>query len=281
MKKFNKFLALLLVAAFLFCSSYTNVLAGRVDTQAFASDIEYKVETNDSELCLTTEDSKCVYKTVINEDGNINITCVQEGLFRNTEIYDYTVEVINYDLESNILEYNVIDNNSGEMSYVNDSDKLSVQAAIVIGGGIALGELIIDALIAAAVVGVVAGITYYAATEVLEKVKEESKKNQKYYYYARIMGKGSSKKLCIGNAFNNVEDAKGYAITMADDERNGVFCVGDSSRTKAVSIAKTASKVNRAVPDDPHQKCEGYYAHLHPAIDASNKNHRHLHVWYD
>ena len=155
---------------------------------------------------------------------------------------------------------------------MSDVDSMQPQLPIAIYGGVPLATLIIDALLATLVVATIAGISYYAVSEVIEEIKKE----KKYFYYAALI----NGQLCIGGAFENSLQVKSYAIANYNNSTLGVFCTGSSSRYNASSVACYASPMARSIHDNAHGGGEGYYAHYHPAKKKTGSSRYHLHVWH-
>lgn len=229
---------------------------------------------NEGEQCklIGKADGLC-YEAVLDKNTNeVHITCEEAILFWTKEVYEYEIEIENYNEESVELEFDLTDCNTGEVNHINETENFQGQIPIAIPVGIALTD-IIAALLTTAAVCVVAGVAYYAVSDVIEKVKEDSKKKKKYFYYAMIRGS----QLLIGEAFKSEADALIYAKSMLNSSKKGVFCVG---ATRASGLAASSSPVFLSVYDSKHGSGDGYRAHYHPRITQNGSSHYSLHCWF-
>lgn len=269
MKKLNKIIAFILVMTVAITTTNLRIFAEDVENETVVyNDREYEiVEETKEEVTLVTQEDNYIYESTIDPESNqIDIVCEEEGIFFNKEVYDYSVEVINFNEEANILEYSLINNETGEIIHVSDSD---LQAQLPVIGGVAIGELVYALLCACATVCIIAGVKYVAVS--ISKLKKQS-----HCIYAAALSGGN---LGIGSALTYSEAAK-----LAKEKKNsstiGIFCVGPNAKSNACSIAKQVSPMKRVIHDDQHKTEDGYYYHYHPAKYAIGDRHLAFHAWY-
>lgn len=263
-------IAIILVISFMFVNVvYTN--AEGVKTVNIDG-VSYNVTENESSYVLTTEKDGYNYEAVLEKLSNqIHITCDKDMFLYTDEIFDYNVEVENYDRNNAELEYTVKDNATGKEIKVDDSEYLEGQIPIAIYGGIALAD-IIAALLAAAAVVTIGGIAYYTLSDVIENIREESNRENTFYYYAMVQGS----QLLIGSAFYSEADAIRYAASNINSSVYGVFCIGWG---RASFLASEVSPVYLSYGDSAHGG-SGYRPHYHPRMFNNGTTHYSLHCWY-
>lgn len=269
MKQLNKIIAFVLIMAVAITTTNLKIFAEDAENETVMyNDREYEiVEENKEEITLVTEEDNYVYECTTDPESNkMDIVCEEAGIFFDKEVYDYSVEVINFNEESNILEYNLINNETGEVTHVSDSD---IQAQLPVMGGIAIGEIVYALLCAGATIFVIAGVKYVAVS--ISKMKKQS-----HTIYAAALSGG---KIGIGPALTYSEAAK-YANVNKNSSTIGIFCVGPNAKSNACSIAKQASPMKRVVHDEKHDNQDGYYYHYHPARYATGNRHLGFHAWY-
>lgn len=235
--------------------------------------VEFILTEQDGDYVLSGDADGFHYVASIDKVSNaIHIECDKDEFLWKKDVYDYDVEVENFNKDNAILEYNLVDCETGKETHVNDSEYFEGQLPVAIYGGIALTDLIIGLLAATAVV-VVGEIAYYTISDVIEDVKEESRKNKKYYYYAMVDGS----QLLIGSAFKNESTALAYAKANLNSSKYGVFCIGSS---RAQNLAEDCSPYFLAYYDSKHGSGDGYRAHYHPRITQNGTSHYSLHCWF-
>lgn len=269
MKEMNRLIAVILIIAVAITTTNLKIFAEDAENETVVyNNREYEiVEETKDEITLVTEEDDYIYECTLDAESNeIDIVCEEEGIFFNREVYDYSVEVINFDEESHVLEYNLINNETGEVTHISDSD---LQAQLPVVGGVAIGELVYALLCAGATVCIIAGVKYVAVS--ISKMKKE-----KHSIYAAALSGGE---LGIGPALTYSEAAK-FAKDNIDESGIGIFCVGPNAKSNACSISKQVSPMRRVIHDDKHKTQEGYYFHYHPARYAAGDRHFGFHAWY-
>ena len=267
MSKLNRIIAVVLVAILMVTATNIKCLADESGNETFVyNGEEYEIlSDNDKEFVIEGEDSDYEYESSYDKDTNeINIVCNEKKLFFDEEVANYKIDVISYDETNNILEYDIYNNETGEVVHISDSD---IQPQFPIVAGIAIGEIVKCLLVTCAVVCVYEGVKYVAVS-----ISELRKKN--YYCYTAYLYKGS---VVIGPALT-YKEAVAYAKSTKNIEKVGVFCFGSDAKSKAKKIAKAAGSDGKVAHHDVHDNSEGYYKHYHPLRSSGNTYH--FHSWY-
>ena len=227
---------------------------------------EYEIiEESKEEVVVESEQDGYVCESTYDKGTNeINIICSEDGFFFDKKVGNYTINVINFNQSENILECDVIDNETGEVFHVSDSE---IQAQLPWVAGCVIGEIVYALLIYCATVCVYEGVEYVALS-----ISEIRKQN--YYCYCALLYNGA---VLIGPALT-YKEAVVYAKATKNVNNVGVFCGGSDAKAKAKKIAKAATKDGNIVYHSAHDTSEGFYQNYHPA-NSSGKA-LHFHSWY-
>lgn len=160
---------------------------------------------------------------------------------------DYKIDVKTATDEK--IEATFIDIETGEEYSIN-TDELQASFAFLLPLGVVIGETLLAHLVAAGLAITIAGVTYAAATEVIEKLNKE-----KHNHYA---AKLKSNVLYIGN---NVSLSTAASLLKSGED------VWSKSGDLAAKVAREAGGGRPAVPSENHWdkglKKHRYYNHYH------------------
>jgi len=160
---------------------------------------------------------------------------------------NFSVKVEYFDGEN--LKAKLIDEKTKEEYNIGDSDTVSAQFVIALPIAVGLIEALISALLAIGEAIVIVGITYIAASRILEKIK-----NSSYDYYMAIIRNNN---VYIGPAID-YETAYNRVSLFEGD----VFCRTES-KAKTLALNVAYSKRGTIIGPERHKDYANYYPHYH------------------
>lgn len=185
MKISKKILSFIICFAVIMGSMTLNANATEIDKEiVYVDGIAFECYVNDNgELIISSLDDDGQTYLKLDSDGSAESQILNDGVL---EEYDLEIQ----ELSEEEVYVEVIDEEDEIVEIYDSLEDLSVDeyegqsATIGIGVGVAIGTLV-TVLLQITVTVIVAGVVYYAVSNVINKIKSDSKK-QKYYYKAAI-----------------------------------------------------------------------------------------------
>ena len=184
MRKLKKILSFVICFIFVMGNVVLKVNAAETDKEIVYVDgisFEYYVDDSGDLIISSLEDNGKTYLK-LDSEGNAESQIFNDGISE-----EYNLEIQELSEEELYIE---VSNEQNEIIDVYDNpedlliDEYDGQAAVAIGTGVAIGTLVTVLLKVTATI-VVGGLVYYAASTVIDKIKNNSN-NRTYYYKAYI-----------------------------------------------------------------------------------------------
>ncbi len=152
-------------------------------------------------------------------------------------------------------------NDKSDMLKIDEtSDNIKAQAALIIATG-AVAAALIKAILSVAAGVVILGVTHYAASQVIEKLKR-NQKNVKYYAATRYKDN-----VYVSSAIKSKSVAANRLKSGGD-----VFAI---SSGYAYDACKSASPIKEVSKPQKHGSGSKYYKHYHPMLTAKKQSKAH------
>lgn len=266
--KIKKAIALMVCICFIFSFCFNDVMAAE---KVNYDKSQIKVVKNDDKLCsvMGTYDDDELYASLDKETNKISMKAVEKPKVNILGISMGKEKVTNYDVKIDTLvdgEVSAIltDIASKKEYKIGKSEKVKAQVPALIPLVEILGPALLEALGAAATAIVLAGITYYAATTVVQTLRNQSHN----YYIARLY----NNILYIGGAFPS--DSAAYAWLQSTS--HNVFAINRGLAFDA-AISCSTHIPPQAIYNIPHGG-GGYLPHYHPRTQTGQQGSQHC--WY-
>lgn len=247
---FRKGIALLICICFVFSFCFNSVMASNNDK---VDKSKVKIVQNDDKVCtvMATYKGDALYATINKETNEITMQAVEKpkanafGLsLGKDKKTNYKVKV--QDAKDGKVSAIVTGLDSNKEYKVGTSDdKVIAQIPLAVPLIVILGEILLDVLLGTIATIVVAGVTYYAASKVISKIRSQTQ----YDYFQAALSGGT---LYVGGGIN-------YAAALSATEIGGDTFARTSDKAR---ILATAAGAGYRGPECHGN--EGYYYHYHP-----------------
>ncbi|MCX8130550.1 MAG: hypothetical protein N3I35_10670 [Clostridia bacterium] len=250
------------------------MLIGLISNYTFAKDTtssgNMKVIQNDDSICkvMGEYEEGTAYATLNKDTNEVTLETIEESKnkvfgFGKSKTNKYKVKVEKS--SSNELVATIIDEDTNKEHKISKSDlKVKAQAPLVIPLAWALSELLAFLLACAATI-TIAGVIYYSATEIAEKLR----KNNTYNYYAATLDEDKTDVYIAGPYPND------NAAFVAVSTGYSVFAITDAKAEQAARRGGAGTPIWHMA----HGSGDGYMNHYHP-INVYGAKIEGIHCWY-
>lgn len=213
-----------------------------VDGQTYT--MTHNMFENDYTLEKQTNE-KNIFRSVLGSSGTVE---------------QYKVNVETFNEGELVASVENVNDKSDTLKIDETSDNIKAQATLVVGTGAAAAALI-KAILAVAAGVVILGVTHYAASQVIEKLKRDQK-NVKYYAATRYKDN-----VYVSSAIKSKSAAANRLRSGGD-----VFAI---SSGYAYDACKSASPIKKVSKPQKHGSGSNYYKHYHPMLTAKKQSKAH------
>ncbi|HOV28225.1 MAG TPA: hypothetical protein PK566_17950 [Pseudobacteroides sp.] len=262
---FRKSIAMIVCVCFLF----TGLVGNYVYAESTTGTSNMKIVQNDDNICkVVGEYDEGTAYAILNKNTNeVTLETVEKSKnkifgFGKGKSKKYKVKVDKSNSEE--LSATIVDEETKQEHKLSRSkSKVKAQAPLVIPLAFGVAELIAFLLACAATI-TIAGVTYYAATTIAEKLR----RNKTYNYYAAALDKNKTD-VYIAGPYPN--DAAAFAAVKAG---GSVFAITDAKAEQAARRGGNGTPMWHLA----HGSGDGFMNHYHPTMYGVKIEG--IHCWY-
>ncbi len=262
---FRKSIAMIVCVCFLF----TGLVGNYVYAESTTGTSNMKIVQNDDNICkVVGEYDEGTAYAILNKNTNeVTLETVEKSKnkifgFGKGKSKKYKVKVDKSNSEE--LTATIVDEETKQEHKLSRSkSKVKAQAPLVIPLAFGVAELIAFLLACAATI-TIAGVVYYAATDIAEKLRRK----KEYNYYAAALNSDKTEVFIAGPYPN---DAAAFTAVRAGAN---VFAITDAKAQQAATRGGNGTPIWHGA----YLKGEGYMSHYHPTMFGVKVDG--VHCWY-